>query len=158
VGDILAVVVTLSDSALSIVALAALGVAVLSLLYCTVLSRRLRRVRRTASLRRSQAPDVAASANGAVDDVDLSELRDLMAHAVQRVGMVRFDAFEDMGGKLSFAAALLDGEGNGLVLSSIAGRTDSRVYAKPVERGASRYNLSGEEEEAIKRALGVVTR
>ncbi len=149
---------TLSQSALSIVALAALGVAVLALAYGAVLSRRLRRFRRGAALRRAAAAVNGSASEPVADDVDLSELRDVMAHAVQRVGMVRFDAFEDMGGKMSFAAALLDGEGNGLVLSSIAGRTDSRVYAKPVERGASRYNLSGEEEEAIRRALGAVRR
>ncbi|MBI4728379.1 MAG: DUF4446 family protein [Acidobacteria bacterium] len=73
--------------------------------------------------------------------------------AVQRVGLVRFDAFEDMGGHLSFSAALLDGKGDGLVLTTISGRSDSRFYAKPVEGGVSRYNLSEEEREAIRRAL-----
>lgn len=147
---------TLSQSSLSIIAVVALGIAVISLCYAAILARRIRRVRRGAMRRAAAAMPESNGHAGA--DVDLSDLREVMTHAVQRVGMVRFDAFEDMGGKLSFAAALLDGEGSGIVLSSISGRTDSRVYAKPVERGSSRYNLSGEEQEAIKRALGAVGR
>ena len=82
----------------------------------------------------------------------------VVALAVQRVGIVRFDAFEDLGGMLSFAVAMLDKEGSGVVLSSINGRNETRIYAKPVEHGGSRINLSGEEEEAIRRALGAVRR
>ena len=78
---------------------------------------------------------------------------EVLAGAVQRVGLVRYDAFEDMGGHLSFSAALLDAEGNGLVVTSINGRQDTRCYAKPVESWSSRHNLSGEEEQAIQHAL-----
>lgn len=73
--------------------------------------------------------------------------------AVQRTGLVRYDAFDDMGGHLSFSAALLDGQGNGLVITSINGRQDTRCYAKPVEGWTSSHNLSEEEELAIQRAL-----
>lgn len=72
---------------------------------------------------------------------------------VQKVGLVRYDAFDDMGGHLSFSAALLDGQGNGLVITSINGRQDTRCYAKPVEGWTSSHNLSEEEELAIQRAL-----
>lgn len=76
-----------------------------------------------------------------------------MAGAVQHVGVVRFDAFRDLGGMLSFAVALLDDRGNGLAFSSIYGRSESRTYAKPiVERGSS-YELSPEEKEAIRLAM-----
>ncbi len=67
---------------------------------------------------------------------------------------MRFDAFEDMGGRLSFSAALLDGRGDGVVITSINGRQESRSYAKPVARGASVHNLSDEEQQAIQEALG----
>ncbi len=77
----------------------------------------------------------------------------LLRGAVQHVAVVRFDAFEDMGGRLSFSAALLDGEGDGVVITSINGRQDTRVYAKPVRGGASPHNLSDEEEIAIRDAL-----
>lgn len=76
-----------------------------------------------------------------------------MAGSVQHVGVVRFDAFRDLGGLLSFAVALLDDRGNGLVLSSIYGRSESRTYAKPVVERGSSYPLSPEEKEAIRLAM-----
>jgi hypothetical protein len=77
----------------------------------------------------------------------------LIEGAVRHVGLVRYDAFEDVGGRLSFSCALLDAKGNGVVMTSINGRQDTRVYAKPVTDGRSAYNLSIEEEEAIRQAL-----
>jgi hypothetical protein len=72
---------------------------------------------------------------------------------VRRVALVRYDAFDDVGGRLSFSCALLDEHGSGVVLTSINGRQDTRVYAKPVQTGSSTYNLSLEETEAIARAM-----
>jgi Protein of unknown function (DUF4446) len=77
----------------------------------------------------------------------------LIEGAVRRVGLVRYDAFEDVGGRLSFSCALLDDHGNGVVMTSINGRQDTRVYAKPITNGQSTYNVSIEEEEAIRQAL-----
>ena len=74
--------------------------------------------------------------------------------ALQKFGLVRFDAFDDMGGRLSFSAAFLDDYGNGLIITSINGRTESRTYAKAVEKLDSEHNLSDEEREAIARARG----
>lgn len=88
-------------------------------------------------------------------EMELGSIRDGLARTIQRVGIVRFDAFEDMGGRLSFAVALLDEEGSGVIFCSINGRNETRIYAKPVERGQSKINLSDEEVEAIRRALGV---
>lgn len=73
--------------------------------------------------------------------------------AVQKVGLVRFNAFTDMGGNLSFALALLDQEGNGVLLTSISGRTETRTYAKRVIGGRSELAASQEEEEAIGHAM-----
>ena len=78
---------------------------------------------------------------------------DLLEGAVRHVGLVRYDAFEDVGGRLSFSCALLDDRGSGVVVTSINGRQDTRVYAKPVTDTRSAYNLSIEEEEAIRQAL-----
>lgn len=72
--------------------------------------------------------------------------------SIQRVGLVRFDAFEDTAGEQSFVVALLDAQGNGVVVSSLQGRAEGRLYAKPVRRWDSSYNLSVEEKEAIARA------
>ncbi len=72
--------------------------------------------------------------------------------AFQRVGLVRFNPFEDTGGNQSFALALLDGEGNGWVLSSLHARSGTRVYAKAIRGGRSDGALSEEETDAIKQA------
>jgi hypothetical protein len=80
----------------------------------------------------------------------------LEAHAqksIQNISLLRFNAFENMGSDLSFAAAFLDLNGDGLVLNSINSREESRVYAKPVLKGKSSYHLSNEEIEAINKAI-----
>jgi Protein of unknown function (DUF4446) len=72
--------------------------------------------------------------------------------AFQRVGLVRFNPFDDTGGNQSFALALLDAEGNGWVLSSLHARAGTRVYAKAIRGGRSDGALSEEETAAIKQA------
>jgi hypothetical protein len=83
-------------------------------------------------------------------DIARSELADALRH----VAVVRYDAFGDMGGRMSFTAALLDDSGDGLVITSINGRTEARAYAKGVKQGSSDQSLSPEETEAIALALG----
>ena len=73
--------------------------------------------------------------------------------AMQRFAIYRYDAFEDMGGKMSFSAAFLNARGDGIVISCINGRQEARTYAKPVASANSDYNLSPEEQEAIRQAL-----
>ena len=67
--------------------------------------------------------------------------------------MVKYDAFNNTKNKLSFALALLDRNNNGIVINNIYGIEDSNAYAKPIEKGKSKYNLSAEEEDAIKKAM-----
>lgn len=76
-----------------------------------------------------------------------------LRHAVQHVGLVRFNPFEDTGGNQSFALALLDANGDGFVVSSLHSRAVTRVYAKTVTKGKSEAALSDEEAEALKKAL-----
>ncbi|MDK2856127.1 MAG: hypothetical protein PWQ86_1340 [Bacillota bacterium] len=83
----------------------------------------------------------------------LRQLETMQKRTVQRIGIVRFNAFPDTGSDLSFAVAILDGHGDGVVLSSLYGREESRVYAKPVRGGRSTYHLTQEEEKAIAQAL-----
>lgn len=78
--------------------------------------------------------------------------------AVQGVGVVRFNAFSDTGSDLSFAVALVDAEGTGVVLSSLYGRDESRVYAKPLVKQVSPYPLSDEEKQAIDTAMRILPR
>ena len=80
-------------------------------------------------------------------------IRKMTENSVQNVGVVRFNAFTDTGSDLSFAIALLDYHGDGLVISSIFSRNESHAYAKPVSRGTSSYHMSDEEREAIRIAL-----
>ncbi|HJS27204.1 MAG TPA: DUF4446 family protein [Actinomycetota bacterium] len=104
--------------------------------------------------------DRIARLEGAVRSLATTDRRHegLIEGAVRRVGLVRYDAFEDVGGRLSFSCAMLDDHGTGVVMTSINGRADTRVYAKPVTEGQSEYNLSLEEEEAIRQALQGPTR
>ncbi len=72
---------------------------------------------------------------------------------IQKVGILRYSAFQDTGSDLSFTLALLDEHDNGVVFNGIYSREMSNIYAKPVENGKSKYTLSEEEQEAIKRAI-----
>lgn len=72
--------------------------------------------------------------------------------SVQKVGVVRYKAFDDVGSDLSFSVALLDESDTGIILTGIYGRTDSTTFAKPIDNGISKYDLSEEEKEAIDRA------
>jgi hypothetical protein len=80
------------------------------------------------------------------------QVDETLAHAVQGIGLVRFRAFQDTGGDQSFALALADGEGNGMVLSALYGRGKTRVYAKPVQGWLSPKPLGEEEQEALAEA------
>jgi hypothetical protein len=82
----------------------------------------------------------------------LKKLESLGKSSFRQVGLVRFNAFEDIGGELSFSLALIDDWGNGFLLTSIQSRQESRVYAKPLEGGESPFPLSEEEKEAVRRA------
>ncbi|TMB75466.1 MAG: DUF4446 family protein [Chloroflexi bacterium] len=81
------------------------------------------------------------------------ELEELAHRSIQKVGVIRYNPFNDTGGDQSFAIALLDSQGSGIVVSSLHSRTDTRVFAKPVQLGRSRYPLSDEEQDAINKAL-----
>jgi hypothetical protein len=74
-------------------------------------------------------------------------------HAFQRVGLVRFNPFEDTGGNQSFALALMDANGDGFVVSSLHARTGTRMFAKALAGGRSEANLSAEETEAVRVAF-----
>lgn len=82
------------------------------------------------------------------------ELEAMSRLALQKVGVVRFNPFQDSGGDQSFAIALLDQAGTGLVISSLHGRTETRLFAKQIANGRSRHALSDEEQQAIRTALG----
>ena len=81
------------------------------------------------------------------------ELEHLSQRTIQKVAVIRYNPFSDTGGDQSFAIALLDSLGNGVVVSSLHSRTDTRVFAKPIQSGRSKFQLSDEEQDAIRKAL-----
>ena len=76
--------------------------------------------------------------------------------ALRHVSVVRYDAYGDMAGRYSFSAALLDDTGDGLIITSIHGRQETRSYLKGIAQGRPDIPLSPEEEEAVKMAKGGV--
>lgn len=79
-----------------------------------------------------------------------------LTRCVQGVGFMRYSAFEDTGGDQSFSVAMVDGHGDGVVVSALYGRDRTRVYAKPVENWTSSRTLATEEEHALSEARGAV--
>lgn len=156
-----------SSDLTQLLALVGAAAGVLALILAVLAHLRFRRLRRTYSVLqggddsasllsvvRRQAEDVARLRTEVTTaGRELGTARANLADAIRHVSVVRYDAFADMGGRLSFSAALLDDAGDGLVLTSINGRTETRSYAKGVKAGASEHTLSPEEEQAIAFAL-----
>lgn len=84
--------------------------------------------------------------------VNYLNLEKQLNKCAQKIGIVRYNAFDDVGSDLSFALAILDNENNGVVINAIYARTSNNVYAKPIENGTSKYSLSEEEIKAVSRA------
>ncbi len=84
---------------------------------------------------------------------NIKNIENDLTKCLQKIGMVRYNAFKDTGSDLSFALALLDENNNGVVLNGIYSREMSNIYAKPVENGKSSYTLSEEEQQALKKAI-----
>jgi len=82
-----------------------------------------------------------------------SSLSCKLENCTQNVGIVRFNAFEDVGGEQSFALAMLDAKKDGVIISSIYGRQDTRLYAKGITAGEGERALSDEERRALQKAL-----
>ena len=73
---------------------------------------------------------------------------------IQKVGVIRYNPFSNVGGDQSFSIALLDNNNNGIVITSLYAQDSNRVYAKSIKQGQSEHSLSDEEKKAIAKALG----
>jgi hypothetical protein len=159
--------VSLDPSVRDVLVLVGLAVGVIALVLAVVVLVSLRRIRRDLTLLAADgdAPSfVSAVARQTeqvralrleVDDLAtlLARTRTELADALRHVSVVRYDAFGDMGGRLSFSAAMLDDGGDGLVLTAIHGRSETRSYMKGVKGGTSEASLSPEEQQAVSFAL-----
>ena len=76
-----------------------------------------------------------------------------MKDCIQKIGVVRYNAYNDAGNDLSFAVALLDEKNNGIVFNGIYSREMSNIYAKPIIDGKCEYNITKEENEALNKAI-----
>ncbi|HHV74538.1 MAG TPA: DUF4446 family protein [Thermoanaerobacterium sp.] len=83
---------------------------------------------------------------------ELSMIDNEMKASIKKVGIVRYNAFNDVGSDLSFSIALLDSDDNGIVISGIYGRNETATFAKPIVKAQSNYPLSAEEIQAIDKA------
>jgi hypothetical protein len=148
------------------VAIAACLVAAFALLMTLVLARRLRRLQSGQKAILGGAShdmvDFAVSLQGRIDDlnravdevaVGLSRVDRRIDGAITNTAVVRYDAYEDTGGKQSASFAFLDATRTGTVVTAIQGRDYARIYVKDVERGTASVALSPEELTAVERAM-----
>lgn len=82
-----------------------------------------------------------------------NKIENQMKSCVQKIGVVRYNAYKDAGKDLSFAVALLDENNSGVVFNGIYSREMSNIYAKPIVNGKSKYTLIKEEEQALRKAM-----
>ncbi|MDC5696692.1 DUF4446 family protein [Intrasporangium calvum] len=152
----------MEEPTLSVVAVGAAVVAVLALALAVGAQLRLARTRRDfRALAGDGSTDIARVAAGQNHRIErlgaeVTRLReqveaaeDDVRQSLRNVAVVRYDAFGDLGGRLSFSAAIVDDLGDGIVISSIHARSESRTYAKGVVGGRSSITLSPEEQQAL---------
>ena len=84
--------------------------------------------------------------------IELNSLKKESKFSVQKVGVVRFNPFKNLGGNQSFSVALLDGNNDGIIITSFYNRNGNRIFGKPIRKGRSIYILSEEEKSAIEKA------
>jgi len=157
-----------ADPALTVIAVGALAVGLAGLILGVIAVVKMSRMHRSLALLevvegRETFIDVVARTVEDFADLqtevgqlsgDLASTRQELAQALRHVSVVRYDAFGDLGGRFSFSAALLDDSGDGLILTSIHGRSETRTYVKGIHGGEADIELSPEERKAMDLAAG----
>ncbi|BEP13228.1 hypothetical protein acdb102_15390 [Acidothermaceae bacterium B102] len=158
---------SLDSSTLDTLAIAAAAVAVIALVLAFIAVLKIGSLKRSLLVLQGDATHGSLLSAvdrhvGAVDDLraevrgiqgGLASVRGDLGVALRHVAVIRYDAFKDMGGRMSFSAALLDDQGDGLVITAINGRSETRAYAKGIKTGQSDNPLSPEETQAVGHAL-----
>ena len=138
------------------------------LVYCVILHIRLGSLKKKydffmqgdngASLERKLSVEVSEIRDAAKGLESLlteqAAIRNTQSNTIQKIGFIKYNAFENIGNDLSFALTLLDGNNNGICISSIYGRSESRIFSKSIVKGKSLVSLSQEELESLNEALG----
>jgi hypothetical protein len=156
----------ISATAAGWIAVGAGAVALVALAAALLLWSSLRKVRKAQAVvigsGRDDLVDFAVSLQTRADDLHravdevaagLARVDRRVDGALSRAALVRFDAFEDLGGQQSASLALLDASRSGIVLTAIQGRDHARIYVKELDRGRAPVALSPEEQQAIERAM-----
>jgi hypothetical protein len=158
---------SLDASSTSLVALIAAMVAVVALILGLLLTNRIAKMRRDYRLLQAadgtdsfieivaRKTEEVALLQAEVEQlgVALQRTRADLAQALRHVSVVRYDAFADMGGRMSFSAALTDDHADGIILTTIHARSESRTYIKGIRRGEADVLLSPEERQALDEIL-----
>lgn len=156
----------MTDTAVSVLAFAAAGVALVALALSVAFFLQLRKVRKAQVVLlgsgRDDLVDFAVSLQTRIDDVHravdevglaLSRVDKRIDGCLSHTSIVRYDAYEDAGGHQSASLAFLDAARSGVVVSAIQGRDYARIYVKELDRGRASVALSPEEQEAVDRAM-----
>ncbi len=156
---------TMSANILTYISIIASGIALILAIYSIINSRGSRSLRKYFRNRDNQPENLEEVMEQIIERLthlgnhadqtttDLTALSNQLNTATQHVGILRYNSNGDDGGNLSFSAALLDASQSGIVLTSLHGRQNSRIYAKVITEGASESTLSEEEREALIRAI-----
>ena len=137
------------------------------LIYIGILNRRVSRLNKKYEFFMQDETGKSMEAKLREDVAHLHELQDSMElihktqkdilavqnHCFRKIGFVKYNAFDNIGNNLSFAFTVLDGKNDGFCLSSVYGRNESRIFAKPIVDGKCLYGMSEEEKESLENAL-----
>ncbi len=155
----------MNGNTLTIISLALSGVAIIVGVYALIAAGKIRAWRQLfgdQNERPENLEQIVTSIAGKIKDLEngrlqsnqhTAQLEELLGHAIQQVGVVRFNSQADEGGNLSFSLALLDAHRSGFVVTSLHGRQQNRIYAKQIIAGGSETNLSEEEQNAVFAAI-----
>lgn len=148
------------------IAIAAVAVAVVAVAFAVLSARSLRRIRRAQSVvlgsGRDDLVDFAVTLQTRMDDLHrvvdevaggLVRVDKRIDGALSQTAVVRYDAYEDVGGQQSASFAFLDASRSGIVVTAIQGRDYARLYVKELDRGRTPVSLSPEEQQAVERAM-----
>lgn len=153
------------NSAFIIIGLTAIMILLFIILIITMISLKKLKEKYKKFMRGSNNKNIEELINDYLDKVDkakeeteyvkeiYSTIDKRVKACIQKVAIVRYRAFDDVGSDLSYSIAFLDNDNSGVILTSIFGRNESTTYAKPIDKGISRYELSEEENHVLNEAI-----